>query len=404
MLDLLSPLAFVAAGLLVLVLLLTWLLYRVSRRVRAFERDVATLRSAANQASRAEAQEASLDRLLVDLTRLTERLRDARDAREIPQLVVHIVQRTFDADQVVVLFARRPAETQGKSPTLVVAASSSGSLERALNREIGFGEGELGLVADLQEAVDRQDLDGRRIPGHTTVPGLRSFRTDLAVPMVVAGQTFGVVAVSGLGRHYRREKTMLSLIAQTAGFGLQSAASYSALKAKADLDGLTRILNRRAVDYRLGELVFEAERSGREVGVVLLDVDHFKPYNDNNGHAAGDRALQDLAALVNESLRAEDVFGRFGGEEFVVVAPNQSVASTYGLAEKLRSKIEAHDFEYAVDQPLGRVTVSGGIAVFPHHGRDSTDLLQSADQALYKAKQAGRNRIEISPAQAAGGS
>ena len=130
--------------------------------------------------------------------------------------------------------------------------------------------------------------------------------------------------------------------------------------------------------------------------MLLLDIDHFKNYNDRNGHPAGDRVLQDLSALVSRSIRTEDVFGRFGGEEFVVVSPNQSLASTYGLAEKLRRTIAEHDFEHGEGQPLGRVSVSGGVASFPGHARDSVDLLRLADEALYRAKHAGRNRIEVS--------
>ena len=396
MLDSTLALTLIAALLLALLLFLGWDLYRVRLRVRRFEKDLAGLRVAAKQADRAEVQEASLARLLTDLTRLTERLQCARNVREIPDVVVHLAQRTFGAEQVVLLFARRNRASVESKPLLVVGASSSGAVERARNQTIQFGEGELGLVAELQEAMDRQDLEGHRATRHASVAGLRSFRTDLAAPMVVGGETFGVVALSGLSRHFRNEKTMLTLMAQTAAFGLQSAASYSELKIRADIDGLTQVLNRRAVTQRLGELVFEAEKTGNSVGLLMLDVDGFKHYNDRNGHPAGDRVLQELAALVKSSLRPEDVVGRYGGEEFIVVSPNQSVASTYGLAEKLRRVIERYAFEHAAGQPLGCVSVSGGVAVFPGHAADSTELMRRADEALYRAKDAGRNRIEIS--------
>jgi len=385
-----------ASGLLLaLILLLGAHLVSLRRRLRRFEGDLASLRSAAARAGRAATEEASVSRLLTDLTRLTERLQSTRNAREIPEALVALAQRTFDAEQVVVLFARRDRERPGDEPVLVVGACSPGAVERARNEVIRFGEGELGMVADLQRAMDRKDLESGKAARHATVPGLRSFRTDLAAPMIVAGQTFGVIALSGLGRRARNEKTILTLMAQTAGFGLRSAASYSALKSKAELDGLTRILNKQAVTQRLGELVFDAERSASSIGLLLLDVDHFKHYNDRNGHAAGDGLLQELATLVTGSLRAGDTFGRFGGEEFVVVSPGDGVASSYGLAEKLRRTVAGHGFEHAAAQPLGAVTVSGGVACFPAHGRDSAELLRSADEALYRAKHAGRNRIEV---------
>jgi diguanylate cyclase (GGDEF)-like protein len=389
-----GTLLLVSALLLILLLFLGLDLFRVRQRLRRFEQDLSQLRAAAPQVGRAEAQEASLNRLMVDLTRLTERLQTARDARMIPQVLVHLLQRTFEAEQVLVLFTRRSREPSAR-PSLVVVAASSGAAERAMNETIAFGEGELGLVAQLQEAMDHQDFELRAVPRHATVPGLRSFRTDLASPMIVGGETFGVVALSGLDRHFKNEKGMLTLVAQTAGFGLQSAVSYSELKNRADIDGLTRILNRQALTERLGELVFDAERSGHNVGVFMFDVDNFKHYNDRNGHAAGDRVLKGICDVVADAIRAEDVFGRIGGEEFVVVSPNQSVASTYGLAEKLRRAVEDHTFEHGAEQPLGKVTVSGGVAVFPGHARDSNELLRHADEALYRAKAAGRNRVEI---------
>ncbi len=389
----LSPLLGVS---LLLLLGAGWYVLRLRGRVGQFERDLMGLREAATQATRAEAQEASVGRLLTDLTRLTERLQNTRNARDIPEVLVGLAQRTFDADQVLVLFTRRNLDHPEGRPVLVVGACSSGAVERSRNEIIQFGEGELGLVAEIQLPMDRKDLDAAKALRHATVPGLRSFRTDLAAPMIVGGETFGVVALSGLGRRAKNEKTMLTLMAQTAGFGLKSAVSHSAVKTKAELDGLTRILNKNAVTQRIGELVSEAERAAGSVGIVLLDVDHFKHYNDSHGHAAGDGLLQELAALVNRSLRPEDVFGRFGGEEFVIVTPLQGVASTYGLAERLRRAIEAHGFEHGASQPLGCVSVSGGVASFPTHGRDSTELLASATAALYRAKHAGRNRIEIS--------
>lgn len=368
---------------------------RLRRRVGRFQRDVEGLRSAANESGRIEAQALALNRLLIDLTRLTERLQTARDVREIPHVVLHLLQRAFDAERVLILFARNGSEGKKKNRCLVVGATSSGALERARNEEIAFGEGELGLVAQLQEALDAEDLATRRASRHATVPGLRSFRTELAAPMVVGGETFGVVALAGVGRRFDNEKTILTLIAQTAGFGLHSAASYSELKSQVDVDGLTGILNRRALLNRLEELVADARQSGKSTGVFMFDVDHFKHYNDRNGHGAGDIVLQEMCALVARSIRPEDAFGRVGGEEFVVASPNQTVASTYGLAEKIRRAIEAHDFEHGTAQPEGRLTVSGGVAVLPGHAREAKELLEQADRALYRAKESGRNRVEI---------
>jgi len=396
-----STLTPASGSLLVLLLALAWAYFRMRRRFRQFKDEVAAERAQAEESDHEQADETRLVRLLVDLTRLTERLQDARDTREIPQVVVDLAQGTFQADRVVVLFVRHDKERPTQGTHLVVGATSAGAVERARDELIPIGEGEIGWVAQEQCAVDRSDLDELGSARHATVPGLGRFRTELAAPMVVGGETLGVVALAGVGRHFRSEKAILTLVAQIAGFGLRSAASHHELRSEAELDGLTLTLNRRATTRRLRDLFAEAEAKEKGLGLLMLDVDRFKEYNDSNGHAAGDRILQELTRVVSRSIRAEDVFGRVGGEEFLVVSPDQTVASAYGLAEKLRRTVEEHRFRHEDGSTLGQVTISGGIAVFPGHAANAAELFERADEALYRAKAAGRNRVEISAAELA---
>ena len=127
--------------------------------------------------------------------------------------------------------------------------------------------------------------------------------------------------------------------------------------------------------------------------MFLFDVDHFKHYNDSNGHAAGDQLLKQLARLVEDNIRKENTFGRFGGEEFLIVLPETSPEQALIVAEKVRYLIAHHPFPYGDAQPLGSVTISGGIAAFPGHGLDPEALLEAADSGLYEAKRQGRNRV-----------
>lgn len=159
------------------------------------------------------------------------------------------------------------------------------------------------------------------------------------------------------------------------------------LKALAITDGLTGILNRREFD-RLLQAEFErARRYGSPLSLVLFDIDYFKTVNDRFGHSAGDAVLIDMARLVASLIRAHDVFGRWGGEEFILLAPGCPVESALQLAEKLRAAIASHGF--AVPMPI---TCSFGVTDCTAHV-SAADMLEEADQLLYAAKDGSRNRV-----------
>ncbi len=164
------------------------------------------------------------------------------------------------------------------------------------------------------------------------------------------------------------------------------------LKTLAMLDGLTKILNRRHfLDLCIRELCL-AKKNGRSVSVIMMDLDHFKQINDTYGHEAGDITLKTATEVCRKSLRAFDLFGRYGGDEFVVFLPETSFATAYQMAERLRKNIE--DISIKLDESLITVTASFGIASVEKVGNVKLDeLLKKADEALYRAKEAGRNCV-----------
>jgi diguanylate cyclase (GGDEF)-like protein len=157
-------------------------------------------------------------------------------------------------------------------------------------------------------------------------------------------------------------------------------------------DGLTGLFSRRYAQERLDKEFDRSTRFTRELSVLFMDLDHFKFFNDTHGHQAGDEILQILAALMTQAVRESDTLARWGGEEFVVVAPETNQEDACMLAEKIRKAVEEHLFPNAAQQPLGIVSLSIGVASRSNETDSPEKLLSFADDAVYVAKDSGRNR------------
>jgi diguanylate cyclase (GGDEF)-like protein len=158
-------------------------------------------------------------------------------------------------------------------------------------------------------------------------------------------------------------------------------------------DGLTGLYNHRHFQETLAAEILRSKRYAKNFSLVFLDVDFFKQYNDTHGHLHGDAILVALSKLLIAGIRKSDVAVRYGGEEFVLLLPETSKEHAFALAGTIREKIAAHPFPGRETQPHGMITVSMGIAAFPEDGSDSSTLLHRADEALYQAKNGGRNRV-----------
>lgn len=165
------------------------------------------------------------------------------------------------------------------------------------------------------------------------------------------------------------------------------------LRTAAILDALTGVYNRGFLEERLHLEVDRAARYDRELAFAMLDVDHFKAYNDSFGHPAGDLALQQVARLLSSGLRSTDTVARYGGEEFVILLPETGKEQAMSLLDRLRESVEQHDFAAPGTGRPGRLTLSAGVACFPTDADSPDALRQHADDAVYRAKDAGRNRV-----------
>lgn len=172
----------------------------------------------------------------------------------------------------------------------------------------------------------------------------------------------------------------------------EMARRHRALQAQAVRDPLTGLYNRRYLEESLEREEGRARRSGRSLGLMVMDIDHFKRWNDSYGHAAGDAVLRGVAHVMETLARSEDILCRYGGEEFVLAMANTSQEALRQRAEDLRAGVERLRIEHD-GRILGPVTLSIGVALFPEAGASAGEVLKAADAALYQAKAAGRNRV-----------
>jgi|GEM_PF-1329089 len=167
------------------------------------------------------------------------------------------------------------------------------------------------------------------------------------------------------------------------------------LQVMAITDGLTKLYNHRYFQDCLEKAVTLAQQENKSVTLMILDIDHFKYYNDLFGHQAGDKLLEELAQLLIRELGPNDMVARYGGEEFTVILYDSGSENGVNVAEKVRAAVEAFPFPGRDQQPDGKITVSIGVASYPENARAKEELIRLADEALYKAKCCSRNKVEL---------
>lgn len=260
---------------------------------------------------------------------------------------------------------------------------------------IPLGQGRIGVVGQLRRILAAEDFAGLDPTTRASAAaGPSRPDTQIAAPLLAHGELLGVLNVGGtVSASAALRKEILSVVAQLGATALENQLNFERLEREATTDGLTGLSNVRNFRQKFAEELSRAARFGRPCSVFLFDLDHFKHYNDRNGHPAGDDCLKLTAEVLRANSRATDLPARYGGEEFIVLLPETDRAGALAFAEKIRAAIEATEYPHRESQPLGFVSISGGVATFPDDGTDPESLIAAADEALYRSKQAGRNRI-----------
>jgi len=330
---------------------------------------------------------------------LPEQIRElllASGPRPVAPLALDLMERLFQPEQAAVFMAR-PSRRR-----LALVAGQGLPAHLKEGAEFDYAEGRLGYAAQARVALDESDFQAARGEEAARVierirnpedAGLRGLKVEAAAPILSGHELLGVLSVGAVRKRRGHERKLLALVAELTAVAFLQSRRLKAAEQAENLDGLTGVFNKRYLGEWLNNELLEAEREARPLSVLFLDIDHFEHYNRRNGHLAGDDLLRQLAGLMKNKVRDTDLVARVGGEEFVVVYRGAGKEMATHLGEELRKEVEEFAFPHRAHQPLGTVTISGGIATFPDDATKGDRLIRVADEALYEAKAAGRNRV-----------
>jgi len=214
---------------------------------------------------------------------------------------------------------------------------------------------------------------------------------DAIAPLAVGGELLGLLVIDKAEQDAATFVRLLYILANTYALGIKNAQLFSRIEEMARRDGLTGLLNHAHFQQELQTLADSAATEGAPLTVIMSDVDHFKQFNDTWGHQAGDHVLREVARLWQAILPDHAVLARYGGEEFICALPGDDLSRGTELAELVRAQMESHPMDF--NGEALRVTSSFGVAEFGRPAQSTKDLIRLADEAMYSAKEAGRNRV-----------
>jgi diguanylate cyclase (GGDEF)-like protein/PAS domain S-box-containing protein len=314
-----------------------------------------------------------------------------RQSEELTALseMARLLQSTYVVDEVYEIVARFAAKLFGATGGFCVTAASRTRIDQVARW------GSEVLAPPFPPADCWALRTGRPHESNSGGTSCRHVAPEsgptLCVPLVAQGETLGVLQLHGeLPTGARQE--LLGAFSEQLSLAIANLQLKETLRSQAIRDPLTNLYNRRYMDETLLRELSRAKRKDTQLSVMMIDIDHFKRFNDTSGHAAGDEILKRVAQQLMSGVRREDVPCRYGGEEFALILPDMTLDRALERAEVLRREIEALSVESGGAR-IGPVTASFGVACYPTHGESGDTLVQQADGALYQAKARGRNRV-----------
>lgn len=358
-------------------------------RARSASRPKPVRAGARKKASRATSPAAGRGRadtrILEALHRISDAIRSRSDLDTVLQTIAREATGCFPGDVCSIMLL------DDSHRDLIFSAQHGLPDWDAQHIRFKLGEGIAGWVAKhAKPAVVPDVAEDRRF---MAIPGQKgAIRSMCCVPLLSAGRVIGVLTLTHstkVGAFGESDLAQANLLATHISMNIENHRLYELSVS----DGLTQTYNRRYFDKRFAEELSYARRFRESVSLCMIDIDLFKSLNDAHGHLTGDLVLSRLAATLKGNLRDYDILARYGGEEFALIAPNTPKRGAAVVADRLRQLVER------LTVPQGNldlhVTVSVGVAAFPDDGIDPETVIAVADQALYSAKEAGRNRVVV---------
>lgn len=355
-------------------------------------------RAARGQAAAALASRESIDRRFrasIDvLDQLRERMLLAETESEVVSATTAVLRRlvpTTRGDVLIINWSQDRLVVADAWGADAPAVGSAVDVDRP-TRCLGIRRGTTHIEPDVAAH------DALHCPAHSSASGAVA-----CVPLQAMGETLGVIHLErdAAGGFEHDDVSQATQVVGQAAVALANRRLIASMETLALTDPLTGLYNSRFFDQSADRELSTAERSGQPVGMIMVDIDHFKRFNDTYGHAAGDAALREFARVVGHVMRPADTLARYGGEEFAIVVRGGDERATHAVAERARAAVEALTLDLGGEQAAW-MTASFGCASSEHYGLDRVALMRAADGALYEAKRAGRNRVvvatETSPA------
>ena len=340
-------------------------------------------------AERLEETIATFQEGMLDLYSLVELGRTISASLDLDQLFTTTMKRVADTTGVESYALFLHDETMDK---LIARTVSGTGMEVLQDRSLAIGEGLAGRVYQTRTPETHSaggSLPWPDIPSHV--------RSVVALPLSSADRTLGVLLLysPATGTFGQRQTAYFTVLAKQLAIALENAQLFIKTRELSYRDALTGLFNRRYFEEALDREVRRAIRYNLPVALLIADIDHFKIYNDSQGHHQGDNVLKEVTTRLTENTRQVDIVARIGGEEFVVILPMTTKTHARLAAEKLRRSVEETKIPGEEVLPGGRLTISLGLAAYPEDASDPTGLVEAADAALYSAKRKGRNRTEM---------
>jgi diguanylate cyclase (GGDEF)-like protein len=219
---------------------------------------------------------------------------------------------------------------------------------------------------------------------------------ELEIPLISHGKLLGLLQMESRQQDFtEKDRRSFSIFANSTAIAIDNGRMHKKMQDLTIMDDLTGLFNYRFFRSKLSDEMRRADRYHQQMGLLMIDIDHFKDLNDTQGHQTGNIILQELASVLKQSVRDVDIVARYGGEEFMVILPQTDLENGRKIAERIRSQVEIAYFSNSQGQRYIKLTVSIGIVGYPNGVLSANQLLEKADKAMYQAKKDGRNRIYI---------